>query len=181
VAGMERRHSGEDIKRGLSVVGADSTTNEPSWVLGSPLRNWRGSAGPRNLCVFNPQHCTGVRSRTGRWGASPLPASTYVGNQPTRRSPRTGAPPHAGYCAKESSPLLHTTLPIAVSESPLIYQSHFDADTNTSRTPERRSVGAHSRPRIGVRSPIGPAGSAELVTVMHDHRSLASGRPRCCT
>ncbi len=62
---IKRRHSGEDIKRGLSVVGADSTTNEPSWVLGSPLRNWRGSAGPRNLCVFNPQHRTGVRSRTG--------------------------------------------------------------------------------------------------------------------
>ncbi len=152
---MGRRHSGEDIKRGLSVVGADSTTNEPSWVLGSPLRNWRGSAGPRNLCVFNPQHRTGVRSRIGGWGFHRyrllLPWATSLHDG----APDTGAPPHAGCCAKEFSAIaLHTTLRIVVSESPVIYQGAFRADTNTSRTPERRW--AHSRPRIGVRSCIRP-------------------------
>jgi hypothetical protein len=74
----------------------------------------------------------------------------------TRRSPRKGASPHVGCCAKEFSAIaLHTTLRILVSESLVIYQEHFDADTNTSRTPERRWA-TYSRPRIGVRSPIGP-------------------------
>ncbi len=70
-------------------------------------------------------------------------------------APDTGASPHAGYCAKESAPLLHTTLPIVVSANRRSFiKEHFGADTNTSRTPERRWA-TYSRPRIGVRSQTG--------------------------
>ena len=56
-------------KRGFNVVGADSTTNEPSLASRLPAeKTGDGSAGPRNLCVFKPQHRTGVRSRIGAGG-----------------------------------------------------------------------------------------------------------------
>jgi hypothetical protein len=41
-----------------------------------------------------------------------------------------------------------------IGESPPFIKDHFDADTNTSRTPERRWA-TYSRPRIGVRSHTG--------------------------
>ena len=42
----------EDKKRGVSVVGADSTTNEPSWVLGSPLRTGEVQPDPgTSVCL----------------------------------------------------------------------------------------------------------------------------------
>jgi len=61
---------------------------------------------------------------------------------------------------------LYTPRQLLYRRIALIYQEHFDADSNTSRTPERRRAywapvalvgrGAYSRRRIGVRSP--PAG-----------------------